>query len=760
MQSALVSAPLASTPPQHTPTRNRRASNGVFSFRTSEDVNPGSLSRGTSSVLESGSWRSLSSTPANSVQPLTSSKSIPKSTTFVKVEGFCTSTDSLDSLPNSVPHSPNFKTASSLLSRQLSEENLNVLHRPIPTTTYASALAQQLEAQCNQNQSASSSMDAISLVEPKARPASLPRRPSIPDNLLQQLQSRHRIFHEHLVVRAFNISRLAHDGRYDGPNGEPAFSRCVGAATVLAELGADEVAVAGALLHDALDRTMLLEGQLRPMLGNDETLDLVKKVSHLGYVCHKHRSAINTNGTSSNDTTSSAVASHLVSLLVAHGPPRALLVRLAVALHEARASDSKTAVVSQAASASRIAERRRSAIEGVNVWAPLANRLGVWSVKAELEDRAFRALHPGEYAELRERLERVQEPTQLVALVDKLRCSLQDAGVDYLDLSGRPKHLWGVWKKMQTKGYSADKVKDVRGLRIIVKTREDCYKALRAVEKAWSVAGPAKNYIKDPKANGYQSLHVIADPGDGHRVEIQIRTDKMHYLAEYGADASHWKYKENKAGGMEGAANGDGAGDAREATWAKFVTSQYVAKDKKCRPSGSPSEDHSLSSILAMTANNSVVAAAAETETGISPGSTKNGKSFHEYIVASGQNPAPPSEQRALVAVVAGGAFSVAELQPKTSLGTLLASCGVDVLCPPAPRRSVHVLVNRQVESDLSAVLMAGDVVELYLEETSISADPLPTIHEKSIVEVAKGSPRSNMMPLGSLSKKLASVTL
>jgi len=123
------------------------------------------------------------------------------------------------------------------------------------------------------------------------------------------------------------------------------------------------------------------------------------------------------------------------------------------------------------------------------VWAPLANRLGVWSLKAELEDRAFRSLHPAAYAELRDRLERMQQPTQLVALVDTLRGQLQAAGIDYLDLSGRPKHLWGVWKKMQTKGYSADGVKDVRGLRIIVKTREECYKALRAVEKAWHVPG-------------------------------------------------------------------------------------------------------------------------------------------------------------------------------------------------------------------------------------------------------------------------------
>lgn len=650
MQTALVTAPLASTPPQHTPTRGLRrgSGGGIVAFRGPTEEQASSVPRSGTSYIDADSWRSGAARSANAPSPVVvtgAPKAIPTCESFIKVEGFQTKEDTPRSSP---PASPGVGRAPSLLSRQLSADNLGLLHRPLPAVSgpaAAAALAQQLEAQC--------------AIEPRVRPASLPRRPPIPDGLLPQLQARFAVFHDPLVVRAFNISRLAHDGR-EGPHGEPAFSRCVGAATILAELKADGEAVAGALLHDALDRTMLLEGQLRPMLGSNETVDLVKKVSHLGYICQKYRSATNTLAAEPG----SGTAAHMVNLLVAHGPPRALLVRLAVALHSARSLDARPAApVSPSAHA---AERRRAAVEAIDVWAPLANRLGIWAFKAEMEDRAFRSLHPAEYAELRDRLERVQAPTQLVALVDVLRAQLQTSGVEYLDLSGRPKHLWGVFRKMQTKGYSAANVKDVRGLRIIVQSREDCYRALRAVETTWRIVGTPKNYIKNPKPNGYQSLHVVADPGDGHLVEIQIRTDKMHYLAEYGEEAAHWKYKEKTRGSPEGSV---GNGAAREANWAKFVTSQHVARDKKFRPSGTPSRDKSLAGILASMDE----VQSTSPESG-SPGS--KGRTFHEYIAATGQRPAPPEEVRALVAVVAGGNFSVAELEPGTTVAQLLRSCG------------------------------------------------------------------------------------
>lgn len=745
MQSALFSVPLASTPPQHTPSRTRRTtSTGVVAFRStaSEGDPTGSVPHGTSSIAEADSWRSLPnrSTPRNEQSSLAHTCSVPKSVSFVKVEGF--DAPSKDAVSTSPPSSPSIDRAASLLSRQLSAENLGSLLR------------------------GPSSQSPIRTEQPpKIKTARAPSfsswsSPSSGEHagLLRHLQSRFPVFSEALVVRAFSIAKLAHCAPTEDTSpqvdGDRAFSRSAGSAAILAELGADEVAVAGALLHDVLDCTSFTESELQGLLKHQDTFDLVQRVSHLQYVCHKYRTAGNTTALSAGNVPQRGVALHLVSMLVALGPPRALLVQLAVALQDMRTSAPTRSGMPAYLSNHGVGEskdqlrHRRNAAEAIEVWAPLANRLGVWSLKAELEDRAFRTLRPAEYAELRERLESVQQPTRLVALVDALRVQLQTAGIDYVDLSGRPKHLWGVWRKMQAKGYSAEKVQDVRGVRVIVKSREDCYRALRAVETAWNLAGPTKNYIKDPKPNGYQSLHAVADPGDEHLVEIQIRTDKMHYLAEYGADASHWRYKE---GGCLNSTSTGETGLAREANWAKFLTSQHVARDKKCRPSGSPSGDKSLESIIASMDDAIQGGSASSSEEGlttasVSPGSN-TGRTFQEYINASGQRPAPPSaeESRTLVAVVAGSSFSVAELSTGTTVGQLLRSCGAEL----APR-TVHVMVNRQMQSDVTMTLCSGDMVELYMEPA-----PAPTI-VPSFTKVAQG----NMMPVGALARKLSSATV
>lgn len=758
MQSALISAPLASTPPQHVPIRPRRSGgSGVVAFRSS-DGESGSYQRG-GSYIEQASWqRSVPVKAASAPEvSLESHRSIPKSASYIKVEGFDAPGDNPANSPPQSPGRGAASRASSLLSRQLSSDNMNTLCRPTASLSF-SHYAERLEAQV--------------MGEPAVKPLPTgPVVPTEPDALLTQLQTEYAVFKEPLVVNAYNLARAAHPSPGDGPRGGSAFARCAGSAAILAELKADEVAVACALLHDVMDCNVFTEAQMREHLGNNEAVELVKRVSHMGYICQKYRNASNSTALSATAADPAAAAekgqpgtaSHLVEMLVAQGPSRALLVRIAVALQETRALETRpvtTRTISALAN-DRAERRQRAAAEALGVWAPLANRLGVWSLKAELEDRAFRVLRPAEYAELRDRLEVVQEPTRLVALVDALRSQLQEMGVEYIDLSGRPKHLWGVWKKMQAKGYSAERVRDVRGLRVIVKSREDCYLALRAVERAWSLVGESKNYIKNPKANGYQSLHAVADPGDGHLVEVQIRTDKMHYLAEYGEDAAHWKYKEQGASTTSpGEDSAAGAGAAREANWAKFTTSQHVARDKKCRPSGSPSGDLSLASILA-----SMDGAASSSEedgpaAGSSPGSSK-GRTFQEYIAFTGQRPAPPEEQRALVAVVAGGTFSVAELPPGTTLGQLLRHCGGDI----APR-SLQVVLNRQVSVDGARLLQPGDVVELYARPPQptfpvLSPTPAPaTAPSSAPVAGARppaGAPaRGNLVPTGGLSKKLA----
>jgi hypothetical protein len=813
MASALLSSgTLASTPPQHAPTRGaRRASaGGIVAFRStpSEDA-AGSFSRPSSgSLMESGSWQSLArSAGAEAARKAAAAaapqRPTPKSSAFIKIEGFAAEGFAAGgdapaaSPPASPPCPAGAQRAPSLLSRQLSVDSLTTLHRPTPAPA---GLAAHLEARCSPPAAA-----------PSPAPAARRAPSSPPDAQLLGLQARHPVFREPRAVRAFTAGRLAHGA------GTEAFSRCAGAAAVLAELGGDEVAVAGALLHDTLDGTMLLEGQLLGMLGSEEVVELTRRASHLGYIAQRFRAASH-----GGEGGGAAAGARLVDMLVAHGPPRALLVLLAAALHDARRLDAcggaaggAEAGAAPAAAAARAAARLRAARAALDLWAPLANRLGVWPIKIELEDRAFRALHPAEHAELRDGLERMQRPEALVGLVDTLRSELQAAGVEYLDLSGRPKHLYGVWRKMEAKGYPAGRVQDVRGVRVIVRSRGDCYRALRAVEAAgWRLAAPPKNYIREPKPNGYQSLHVVVDPGDGQPVEIQIRTDKMHYLAEYGADAAHWQYK-------DGAARGGGAG--AEAAWAKFVTSQAVGRDLKCRPSGSPDADHSLSSILSSIDDAASPPDGAEAAAAAGAGAP-SGRSFQEYITSTGQRPAPPAERRAMVAVVAGGAFSVAELPAGTTLGGLLESCGEQAAPAPCPRparpfphccpsnaagaaahagecpdrpscffsdpapaaaptpslgragphlrsRRLHVVLNRQVESDPGAVLAAGDVVELY-------AEPAPPAEEAAAPPAAApghglvvvppptgpaqrlGRQQGNLLPVGALGRKLRAAAL
>lgn len=809
MQAAVPTVPLGSTPPQPAPARPGgagafRRPGQVFAVRgtpTEESQLSSSASRGSLNIFESGSWRSglyqhshrasiASSGTSKDVlkSPLQRDHSIKKSDGFVKVEGFSEPSEGEQNLEKS-SSSPKFSTSPglprvpSLLTRQLSHENIAIVRGGSfspKSPKYGCGIDDSTE-------SLSSTVEAKPL-NPRYSAIQVPRKASkrsSPEEILKVCQDRYAVFRESLAIKAFHIAYQAHGGSSGAINevssvniGQDPFPRNVHSASILAELGADEVAVAGALLHDVLDKTMLVENQLRQMLGNEEVIELVKRVSHLGYVAQKYRSSINGGAAASGSDGAAgnspyqvnATLNQMLNLMVSNGSPRSLLIRIAVALQDSRWLDSRGGMASTppAAAAAREARRLRFAAEALDIWAPLANRLGVWSLKAELEDRAFRALHPAEYHELRERLEAAQEPTQLIGLMNCLRAKMQESDISYLDLSGRPKHLWGVWQKMRNKGYVAtDRVHDVRGLRVIVKSREDCYRVLRAVETAFSVVAAPKNYIKSPKANGYQSLHVIADPGDGHLVEIQIRTDKMHYMAEYGAAAAHWKYKEGRTSQSDGSRNSE-----HGASWAKYEVSQTFANDKKVRPSGSPSEDHSLTSILAAM-EDALVSDAKESTVGqTTPNynaeqesnsdqskidlnsvdvTSGKGKSFEEYIASSGQHPVPPGMlSSALVAVVVNGNFSVIELDSGATLQDVIGQLG------GSKNRQPLAIVNRQEETDFNAILCSGDMVELYPAELSPAADKL---NSRCDINSRNRKIRGNMVPIGSLSKKFAEST-
>ena len=671
---------------------------------------------------------------------------------FVKIEGF-----DFDSKKR--PESPKAEDEArpSLLTQSLGgavgagASGIATLERARSPPSSSSLLRRQ--ASRNSSDRELNGLGGLGSLTPASPPPKVPPSDGSTDGnghietLLGDLQRRYSVFNESLVVRAFNMSRLAHDGNVNsGAVPGPTFEKCVSSAVILANLGADETAVSAALLHDCLDGRMLTEAQMRPMLGSEQAVEHVKSGSHMSFLLHRFEqlSPVAMRVCAPQETSPQCL--DFISLLLSHASPKALLVRLSVALAELKLCAD---AVRHDSSMVHNTYVQKVAHQAMNVWAPLANRIGVWSIKSQLEDLSFSCLLPTEHMVLARALRPAQEPTTLVKLMDGLRSALQESDIDHLDLTGRPKHLWGVWCKMQKKGYSAEEVQDVRGLRVIVSSREECYRVLRAVETSWKVVGRTKNYIKEPKKNGYQSLHVIADPGDGHLVEIQIRTDKMHYLAEYGAHASHWKYKEvdpkkaTKASSMNAATN-----EGSATNWAKFETQKHVGIDQKFRPSGSPTEDKSLERIMAAWKEQ---AAKAREENEVNEREV-NTKSFHQYIEESGQVLAPPDVEdanaRVGVALVRGGTFAVETVAQGTTVAELLSDA--------ESSQEARIIVNR-VEvhpGNFGARLKNGDAVEVhYVTTTPVSAASAPS-----------PASQGNLMPirgnLSGLTSKLRQVSL
>ncbi len=220
------------------------------------------------------------------------------------------------------------------------------------------------------------------------------------------------------------------------------------------------------------------------------------------------------------------------------------------------------------------------AAESLQVFAPLANRLGIWQIKWELEDLAFRVLHPDEYHRVAGLLDekRVERETGVDAARAQLARLLADAGIR-ADVQGRPKHLYSIWKKMQGKRLGFERVLDLRALRVVVETVPDCYAVLARVHDRYRpVSGEFDDYIAKPKPNGYQSLHTVVLGDDGRPIEVQIRTRAMHERAEHGV-AAHWMYKEAGARGYAGVSAPGEAGE-RIAEARKAVLRELLAWER------------------------------------------------------------------------------------------------------------------------------------------------------------------------------------
>ncbi len=322
-----------------------------------------------------------------------------------------------------------------------------------------------------------------------------------------------------LVGAAFDLAVTAHEGQKRA-TGDPYVTHPIASAQILAELGVDTVAIQAALLHDVPEDTEYSLTDVEERFGAEvaQLVDGVTKLSRFSTHSHEQQQAEN-----------------IRKMLLAMAQDiRVVLIKLADRLHNMRTlyglpSD----------------KQQRIARQTMEIYAPLAERLGIWQMKWELEDLAFKALEPERFRELAKLLDtrRKGRESYIDRAIAELAPKLEAAGIE-ADLQGRPKHIYSIWKKMERKGAEFGEIYDVYAIRILVEDVRDCYAALGIVHSIWRpIPGQFDDYIAVPKNNLYQSLHTAVIALDGKPLEIQIRTQTMHQVSEVGI-AAHWRYKE------------------------------------------------------------------------------------------------------------------------------------------------------------------------------------------------------------------------
>lgn len=341
--------------------------------------------------------------------------------------------------------------------------------------------------------------------------------------MLLGAQSRHNIFCDDLVIKAFHEAEKAHRGQMRA-SGDPYLQHCVETAVLLALIGANSTVVAAGLLHDTLDDSFMSYDYILRSFGAG-VADLVKGVSKLSQLSKLARD---------NNTASKTVeADRLHTMFLAMADARAVLIKLADRLHNMMTLD-----------ALPFAKQQRFANETLEIFAPLANRLGISTWKVQLENLCFKHLNPEQHKHLLSELVKSFDEAMITSAIEKLEQALKDENISYHVLSGRHKSLYSIYNKMLKKKLTMDEIHDIHGLRLIVEDDAECYKALKVVHQLWSeLPERFKDYIIRPKFNGYQSLHTVV-MGEGKvPLEVQIRTKEMHLQAEFGF-AAHWRYKE------------------------------------------------------------------------------------------------------------------------------------------------------------------------------------------------------------------------
>lgn len=328
-----------------------------------------------------------------------------------------------------------------------------------------------------------------------------------------------------LIERAYRKAETAHGGQFR-QSGEPYFTHCVEVARILADMKLDAEAIAAALMHDVIEDTSVTADELRKEFGD-------KIAAMVGGVTKLDRLPIKESDRRSRNADRGLEYIRKV-LLTIEDDVRVVLIKLADRLHNMRTLGYMEED-----------KQRRIAQETMDIFAPLANRLGIWQIKWELEDLSFRYLEPQAYKTIAAHLDerRGDRESYLNEVTRVLRQALLGYGIN-ATITGRPKHIYSIYRKMQRKGLSFDQIYDVRAVRVIVDTPPQCYLVLGVVHNLWRpIPGEFDDYIAAPKDNFYRSLHTSVLDTNGKTLEIQIRTWEMHEEAEYGI-AAHWRYKE------------------------------------------------------------------------------------------------------------------------------------------------------------------------------------------------------------------------
>jgi GTP pyrophosphokinase len=332
----------------------------------------------------------------------------------------------------------------------------------------------------------------------------------------------HEKLDREILLRAYRFSEAAHRGQLRN-SGDPYITHSVEVAKILADLQLDSTTVASGLLHDVIEDTTFTLADVEAEFGPEVAaiVDGLTKIAKLP-----------TGGSSQERQ----VESYRKLLLSIAKDARVIIVKLADRLHNMRTLDWLPPE-----------KRRRIAQETRDLYAPLAHRFGMAKLRWELEDLSFKHLEPEEYKALARQVsqKRVEREALVQQMADPLVTRLNEAGIQNVDVVGRPKHLWSIYKKMKQREKPYEEIYDLLAIRVLVNSVPDCYHALGVIHDGWTpVQERIKDYIAQPKSNGYQSLHTTVFGPGRQLYEVQIRTREMHRTADFGI-AAHWRYKED-----------------------------------------------------------------------------------------------------------------------------------------------------------------------------------------------------------------------